>query len=197
MKRCLFALVAVLMFASPANAAQFSGPGAAYAQAIRLHVPGPSGPIYVVQEDCPEMPNSSGCAILQQASPGSPWTGLLRYKYAQDRDTVVHEMGHFFDVWNLNDRERGILKRALGLPDSMPWRDNRRFSNGDLYCNKTPCVHERFADAYAACALNYPPPRKRKFTYDDWITSYGWEPTRQQYLRVCRMIRFFAPIKGR
>lgn len=76
-----------------------------------------------------------------------------------------HEMGHVFDAEVMEPRG---LRPAFALIDGRPW--------------KTPASEERFAQAYALCALN----RRLRKTFVGWA---GFRATVSQFARMCNLIR--------
>lgn len=91
-----------------------------------------------------------------------------------DLYTLMHELGHIFDRQHLNPWDRARFARLLGLPGE--W--NRGTGLDGL---QSP--HERFADAYATCALGLTPARGR------WETAYDYNPSPRRHRTVCRSIR--------
>lgn len=101
---------------------------------------------------------------------------------------LLHELGHIFDNTQMTDLAR-IRFRAI-MHDRNPnwWLDP-----GPFYSSPA----ERFADAYALCAL------RRHLAPDSldnnlrWLGAeasdfYGYHPTESQHRKVCKLIRQVA-----
>jgi hypothetical protein len=146
------------------------------AKAAMPHPPGP--PITVsadVAHCAPVAPGVlpvAGCADLD--------AGII---YASTRLAEEHERGHFFDVRVLTDQDRAWFTRLLGryLPGT-PW----------VWARGHQSPAERFADAYAACALGKSP------RDDVWGTAYSYMPTARKHRRVCNAIALkgWLPVGG-
>jgi hypothetical protein len=95
------------------------------------------------------------------------WLGI------RDRFTRWHEIGHLYDYQMLTDQDRAVLGRMMGGGWGL----------------------ERFADAYAACALELNPGgyRRGRVRIMDWRTEYGYWPTDRQHARVCEWLRAKRP----
>ena len=183
------AVAVALSVAAPASAgaATMTGDAAAWARAIHVHAPGPSGPpIEIDLGPCPGLPDAGGCSM--------PWAGRI-YLLNRDPFTLEHELGHFYDARDLDDKERAWLLPLLGARDDTPWDRPDRWTDGDPYCLHTVCANERFADAYAACALDLHPGRwiaphgQHQYT-GSWIPS--WHITRAQHIDLCEALPLFA-----
>jgi hypothetical protein len=86
---------------------------------------------------------------------------------------LYHELGHLYDFQDLTDGDREWFTRMLGL--SGPWNQG----SGPM-AQESPM--ERFADAYATCALGWRPDRGQ------WAVAYGYEPTGKRHRSICRAI---------
>lgn len=83
------------------------------------------------------------------------------------RFVIVHELGHHVDYQVLTDYQRAIFRRLVA--DRRPWRT----------APNSP--HEKFAEAYALCAL-----RPRGF-YRSY--GYGYDVSRKRHRRICLFMR--------
>ena len=119
-----------------------------------------------------------------------------------DRLVFAHELGHLLDYRNLDDAERAKLKQDLSrgqikLDPNAAWNDCKGEMGFFDYGN---CAQERFADAYAACALKLVPERVvgddpvLDWVAGNWETTYGWYPTLELHRRVCRLLWRFADV---
>lgn len=99
--------------------------------------------------------------------------GVIYVEPGQGRFVYEHEVGHLFDVQRLNDGDRRWFTRKLGLTGA--WEQG-----SGLEGLRSP--FERFADAYAACALGLRPDR------GEWAVSYGYQPTPKRHRRICAAI---------
>lgn len=131
-----------------------------------LLVPGTAGaqmppPVQVVFTWCPWAQTRPGCT--------SPGTHVV-YWGDGDPFTLLHEMGHQLDYWVMTDADRNGF-RAI-MHDKRPWRA----SGGDS-------PHERFAEAYAWCAL-YP-----RALPDGDGPAYSFRPKPKTYRKVCALVR--------
>lgn len=192
----VFYIALGLVIAHAAGAAQLVGPGAPWAYTVQTHVPGPPGPpIRVEVGPCPDLPSAGGCFY-----PGAPdGTGAAIYVlYPGDAFALEHELGHAFDSRALDDGERAWFVAVLGFPSGTPWRNPSRWEGGDPYCLRSTCPDERFADAYAVCALDlytgHYDRRSGAFTAHahgrevETIMAGGWRPSRRTRLDVCGAI---------
>lgn len=91
-----------------------------------------------------------------------------------DLFTIMHEVGHIFDRQRLSDRDRARFARLLGLPGE--WRRGTGLDGLNS-------PSERFADAYAACALGLRPDGSR------WVSAYDYNPSPRRHHTICRSIR--------
>ncbi len=130
-----------------------------------LSLPLPSREIVVSLSGCPAAPQAAGCS-----APGMIW---LR-RATSDRAVLLHELGHQFD-YGQPQWSRAAFE-ALNN-DHRPWET---MPNGPA---------EQFAEAWMACAA----PSLAASSYDDatgrYDLAYGYQPTRRQLQRACRLIR--------
>jgi hypothetical protein len=85
------------------------------------------------------------------------------------RWTLMHELGHVFDDRVLTAADRAAFKRVI--------RYSAAWTTGDEPAG------ERFAEAYAGCALYARPP------YGGLQGQYGYSAAPQTFRRVCELIR--------
>lgn len=166
--RRLLPLIAALasVTASPASALTITTtdtrPLAAWATRALV----PLAPVTVTIERgvCP--PDASmfrrSCAI--NASPVTIWLSGR-----DGRPTLYHELGHVFDYTVMTDAARGEFGRIVH--DTRPWRSAKN------------SPHEKFAQAYAACAMHH------AISGPLWDTGYDYDPTPTMHRRACRLIR--------
>lgn len=97
-------------------------------------------------------------------SPACTYPGTATVYVERDQDAFVlkHELGHLFDYQRLNDGD-GVWNQGTGLEGLL-----------------SPA--ERFADAYATCALGWRPDR------GEWENSYGYQPTLKRHRQICGAI---------
>lgn len=136
------AIMALLIFAAVSSAAQFSGSGAEWAGSLRTHAPGVPGQIDVElggANPCPMAPAAGGCYDA-----GVVWAPV------GDAFALEHELGHAFDERVLTRSERDWYTAAFGYHEGTTWAPDR---GADAFCARIACPVERFADAYADCAL--------------------------------------------
>jgi hypothetical protein len=112
--------------------------------------------------ECPHIPTGGSCAIGAEV-----WVSPRASRF-----TFAHELGHAFDAQALDARARDWLTTRLGFPVGTAW--------------ETPSAalgpvdpSERFADAYAHCALGTRPRD---------IIGYGYLPGRKRHRRICNAI---------
>jgi hypothetical protein len=136
-------------------------------------VPLVGGRVQIRRRSCPGHPSFAGCVFSRR-----PQTVYLRPGLKEPRRLLYHELGHVFDLRVLNRRERGIVKRVMGI------RRQGWFRGG------LPPA-EWFAEGYAGCAL------RRQLRRRAGPTAYGYSPTVSQHARICRLIRNAAAPRGR
>jgi hypothetical protein len=119
----------------------------------------------LVRAPCPQSPAAEGCI---EPSTATIWLrpGLTRQRA---RAILQHELGHLYDWRYLDDVEREQFRALARIPAGAAWYEGRSLAPA-----------ERFADAYASCALGYRPshfwstvrPRRgRGLAICDFITS--------------------------
>lgn len=180
---------------APAAAAQFTGPGGAWAAASVVHVPGPPGPPITVSFDPPPG--------LDARTAAGEWDPTTSTAYVHDRlgpsgpeGVLWHELGHADDARALWPAARAAFLGPLGYAPDVEWTGAARWP-ADPYCTHTECPNERYADLYEGCALGFAltvPSGQRNLRRGDraataWWSPYGLTLTTTTYVRLCRMIR--------
>lgn len=144
----------------------------------KAKVPTPDIRIEVIEEPCPGYPNVNGCRgaestiYLHPERIGLPSQGPWLF---------LHEVGHYFDGVYLTDALRAEFNRIFG--DSRPW-DSPRSTTVRPGPRTIGPPAERFAQAYAECAIKGPliaerPRHARKYRY---------RPSPRQHARACALI---------
>lgn len=133
-----------------------AGEARAWLQGLRM--PLPPGPVRLTA-GC-ELPYAVGC--MEWTEP-YPTVGLTR---RATRETLVHELGHVFDMLVL--APLGLRERFAEI-DGRPW--------------ETPASEERFAQAYAVCALRRWLPAPVASSYHDFRL------TPRQFTASCLLIK--------
>lgn len=87
------------------------------------------------------------------------------------RSTLLHELGHQVDYFEMTDPARARFRRLIR--DPRPWR-----STG----GNSP--HEKFAEAYSLCAWLQP-----HVSLHDAMGGYGYATTRAAHRKICDLIR--------
>lgn len=136
---------------------------AALLASIAVFVPVPH--VQVIRGACPTDPAAQECSYLDgrvYLSPAALGDGPFWAKEA-----LAHELGHVWESRNLSDAARQRYTAAIGA--SGPW-----YGSGDLYeltAGVPPA--ERFADAFALCAVG--PRGRARERYDGhfYVGSYG------------------------
>lgn len=149
-----------------ATAAAISGPAPAHL------MPRPPGPITISADtaNC-QYDYATGCADIQ--------TGTI-YARRGDKDTLSHELGHFFDARVLTDADRNWFTPRLGFEPGTPWKG----------CRGCQSPQERFADAYMNCDRGYTMFGHRQV----WDAGYGYVPRSERAMHdVCGAIKAQAP----
>jgi hypothetical protein len=164
------AAAAAAQLVDPAGA-PVRGPYQAWADAS--HMPALDGRVTLRIERCPPRPAVDGCVLFS-----SPREIYLRPDADMPRLTLLHELGHLFDLHFLDDGERQALKALL------------RQEGRDWWHGAEP-PGERFAEAYALCARY-----RRLRRIPDW-TSYSYRPTLRRHRAICKRIRRAAAEGGR
>jgi hypothetical protein len=149
----LIAALLVLVGATPASAAITGSPDA-LAMVALMAVPKPDAQVFI--EPCPGYEEVAGCAFPDgRIYVPDEWGGRTT------RGIVYHELGHRYATPQLLRR----FRRITGMQRRSGW-----------------LVGERFADAYANCALDALPGSWR------WLDGYDYNPPRKVQRRVCRAI---------
>jgi hypothetical protein len=193
-KTAAFAAMLLIAALTPGTANALST-GQPYADrmASRFAVPLPPGPVLLSRTPCPGTHRRDGviCADTDLGVIHFPYRGRIR-PFA-----FGHELGHIFDVRVLTDRDRQLFARLVGYSrgDAAIWD---RYTGSK--CARHACPGERFADAYANCAIDGVPGvhrirsgRFRGRTGWDWQSPYGYDPSKRRHRRVCREINRLSP----
>jgi hypothetical protein len=163
----LLAAVATLALAAPARAVTLVGADGAPLR----------GRIQAIVA-ASKVPTAPGTVVVDlHACPGTEYDGcwdttILHLPTARGVDlrwTLLHELGHVFDDRVLTAADRAAFKRVI--------RYSGAWSTGDQPAG------ERFAEAYAGCAL-YP-----RAPYGGLQGQYGYTAGPQTFRRVCGLIR--------
>jgi hypothetical protein len=167
-------MVVALAFVLPSTASASSitfEPEASRAWTLRTlasyHMPLPPGDLVIHRGPC--FDGGGACAL---SSSGGVW--------AQGRFALAHELGHVFDTRVLTPSDRAWFTQLLDLT-GRPWGASGGW----------PDPAERFADAYAACAVGLSPAGKRDRkgrVRGGWIDVYGCRPTARQHRAICNAI---------
>ena len=137
----------------------------------RSAVPTPPGEVTVKLAGCPDAPAWSAACV-------NPATRVIHLgSEGRDSVTLLHELGHVFDAYVLDDAGRAQFESVAGL--SGPWEN-------DAQAN--PPI-EQFAEAYALCA-RYPVLRRSRMGMYDYLA------TPRRHARVCAAIRAAAARSG-
>jgi hypothetical protein len=174
------AVLALLIFAMPAQAAAvpITGPWWAQAAVDKMRVPvAPAQTVLLAP--CPGY-DAAGCNLPTPDSPIyiDPQTNLG--EVGAMRVVLYRELGGRFDTLAMYPFALAHFARIL----------HRRVA-GTALTPATPAwdaLAEVFEDAYSDCARAVKPPRR--FGYSDaWDDSSGYDPTQRQHARICRLIR--------
>jgi hypothetical protein len=190
---CVVAFIAaVAMTAGPTASARTTLAGGdqqtplyqSWADEAAALVPVPDLPVTVIQARCP-LRDATWC--VDRNPPARLWTGgntFYLWEHPEEHDdgdrlghrlSFLHELGHVFDLVARGPKGyRKAFARNLGLPFT---RWGRRQWN----------LEEQFAMAYSFCAM-YRHYGDAAFARTVWW-GYGYEPTPDQYERVCFVIR--------
>jgi hypothetical protein len=141
--------------------AALQAPALAEARSV---IAAPTG-VTVYASACPEGDDVPACAYPQQA--------IVYVAPGQGRFVLEHELGHVFDYQRLTPGDRNWFTRMLGL--TGVWSQGTGMEG--LH---SPA--ERFADAYATCALGWRPDGGQ------WAVAYGYDPTPRQHRLICAAI---------
>jgi hypothetical protein len=125
----------------------------------------------VVLAPCPGYENEAACNFVTSDSP--IYINVSSLDTAGSLRTVLYrELGGRFETvvmypWAVEHFER-IVRRPSLMHDQA----------------------EVFEDAYADCALGLMPQRPSlQHTDSRWVDTFGYDPSRRQHARVCRLIR--------
>jgi hypothetical protein len=137
----------------------------------RSAVPTPPGDVTVNLASCPGAPAWSAACV-------NPATRIIHLgREGRDSVTLLHELGHVFDAYILDDAGRAQFQAITRR--SGPWH---------APAETNPPI-EQFAEAYALCA-SYPVLRRSR------LAMYGYLATPRRHARVCAVIRAAAARAG-
>jgi hypothetical protein len=171
----LLALSALALLAPTAVAMETGNPraGRVVSESAALPFRMPLPPRFTIHHEvCPDYDGS--CAW--------PETGEIWLPPGAGRFARWHELGHIFDYQVLTDADRAWFTPQLGFPSNRPWEAAN-------YDDESPGFTEpaeRFADAYAHCALR---------TVPSSIVSYGYLPGPRTHRRVCTAIALLGTVR--
>jgi hypothetical protein len=149
---------------TPAGAA-LSGNWQSWADAAL--VPTVTGQVIVKLTGCPGYPRSAGCVFT-----GAPRVIYLKRKLDHPRSTLLHELGHVYDLTVLNNSDRARFRRIMR--SHLKW-----------WAGKPPLA-ERFAEGYSWCA------RYARIASIRRYAIYHYHPTAKQHREVCALIKSAA-----
>ena len=165
----VLAVLTLAAAAAPASAVTLQrpdgplGPQPYQSWADRALVPTPPGLVTLHLAPCPTAASAAGCVLR-----GRPEVFLA--PGAQDRKTLLHELGHVFDQSVLTDPLRRTFQSVLRRPGV--WAGAASVDPAE----------ERFAEAYALCA-------QRRRLSQVHFGMYDYTSTPRQHARTCALIR--------
>jgi hypothetical protein len=139
-------------------------PGRWQAWADASRMPTPATRIRLRLAACPAMPRAAGCVYTRR-----PRTIWLRVTAGDPRGTLLHELGHTFDLLVLSNRDRAGVSRIFHRTRRAWWK------------GRIPTA-EWFAEGYSWCARYAHIASLRRYA------SYRYRPTAAQHQRLCRLI---------
>lgn len=148
------------------HGAKLPGRWQEWADASRM--PTPKGRIRVRFARCPALPRAAGCVYTRH-----PRTIWLRLGAGDPRGTILHELGHTFDLLVLSNRDRRKVSRIFHRPRRAWWK------------GKIPTA-EWFAEGYSWCARYARIASLRRYA------SYRYRPSAAQHRKLCAAIRTAA-----
>lgn len=92
-----------------------------------------------------------------------------------DRFAFWHGLGHIFDAEVLTGGDRWWFMRMVGMEPPQPWLPPPK----PKMIAEPSSPGEKFADAYAACALNMNPEQGA------WEGSYDYQPSTRRHRQIC------------
>jgi hypothetical protein len=140
-------------------------PGRWQSWADASRMPTPKGRMRVRFQRCPALPHAAGCVYTRR-----PRTIYLRVGGGDPRGTILHELGHTYDLLVLSNRDRRAVSRIFH-------RSRRAWWKGHI-----PTA-EWFAEGYSWCARYARIRSLRRYA------SYQYRPTAAQHRRLCAVIR--------
>lgn len=127
-------------------------------------MPTPKGRIKLRLQRCPAMPRAAGCVYTRR-----PRTIWLRLGAGDPRGTLLHELGHTYDLLVLSNHDRAVVSRILHRSRRAWWK------------GRIPTA-EWFAEGYSWCARYARIKSLRRYA------SYRYRPTAAQHRRLCQAI---------
>jgi hypothetical protein len=127
-------------------------------------MPTPKGRITLRLQRCPAMPRAAGCVYTRR-----PRTIWLRVGAGDPRGTLLHELGHTYDLLVLSNRDRNAVSRIFHRSRRAWWK------------GRIPTA-EWFAEGYSWCARYARIKSLRRYA------SYRYRPSAAQHRRLCRVI---------
>lgn len=154
---------------------------AAILAALALHAPIPAVAVNV--QECPVPPAGTACAL-----PGAVYVP----RDMLNPFNVAHELGHEWDFAHLTDADHARLAPLLGGPGAWFWQTDADMAAAAFNPDAAP-PGERFADAYALCAIGS---KRRRAHHSDWVDgrlvayvgSYGETFKPVVIARICWLI---------
>jgi hypothetical protein len=131
-------------------------------------MPTPKGKIRVRFATCPALPRAAGCVYTRHAR-----TIWLRLAAGDPRGTILHELGHAFDLLVMSNRDRAGVSRIFHRARRAWWK------------GKIPTA-EWFAEGYSWCARYARIRSLRRYA------SYHYRPSAVQHRKLCALIRHAA-----
>jgi hypothetical protein len=132
----------------------------------------PAVRVRVVNRDCPLYGDGSRVSCVYRAKPDRIFTSQT------EPFVLLHELGHVYDFSHTMRPWQRLAFRIVMRYYDLPWHSTTRIG-----------ASERFADAYAGCALGLSPPDESGVPSTSWIQGgYGYKPTPEQHRRVCEII---------
>ena len=145
-------------------AARVTIPGRWQAWADASRMPTVKGRIRLRLARCPAMPRAAGCVYTRR-----PRTIWLRPTAGDPRGTLLHELGHTYDLLVLSNRDRAAVSRIFHRSRRAWWK------------GRIPTA-EWFAEGYSWCARYARIKSLRRYA------SYRYRPTPAQHRRLCQVI---------
>lgn len=127
----------------------------------------PQAHVAVLDRACPAYAANSGVSCVYADNPN------VIYTDQKDQWIFLHELGHVYDFTKTMKPWQRLAFRVI-MRDFRPWMSTKTQTG----------MSEKFADAYANCALGLEPSDP---LYP--ITGYNYKPTTIQSHLICNMLR--------